>query len=319
MARTSDDIRAALAAPFPPSDIEWRISHTNAEGTTAMVLAYITARAVMDRLDSVLGIGAWSSKLTRIDGGFICELSATIRGLPVTRCDVSQDSDVEPLKGGASGALKRAAVQFGIGRDLYDLPDSWVDLARAKTKGAHYHKMKDGSARYWLPPRLASATPAARPAPPVTPPAADRLEALADSYDQSPADDAVPLDVLAAEAAEDVGDANEDLSWTVPLKEPAAPKATSAATGDGTIGGLIIGHPCPDCSNVWPCSDHPHCPKCTAPMWDNREPTRGGKGQFPKKNSKAPDFTCRKKKQGCEGLYWTGEWQKAAAANQPPF
>lgn len=50
------DIFNALAAPFHPKDIEWRAGATNADKTKAMALAYITSRAVMDRLDEVMSL-----------------------------------------------------------------------------------------------------------------------------------------------------------------------------------------------------------------------------------------------------------------------
>jgi hypothetical protein len=37
----------------------------------------------------------------------------------------------------------------------------------------------------------------------------------------------------------------------------------------------------------------PNCPKCSGPMWDNREG---------KRNPKAPDFKC--KDRGCDGVIW---------------
>lgn len=59
------------------------------------------------------------------------------------------------------------------------------------------------------------------------------------------------------------------------------------------------------------------CPNCSGPMWDNREAERGGTSKFPKKNPKAPDFSCKDK--GCidahagaehASVWWTNEWQK---------
>jgi hypothetical protein len=48
--------------------------------------------------------------------------------------------------------------------------------------------------------------------------------------------------------------------------------------------------------------DEPPCPSCGKQMWDNREPDRGGKGKYPKKNPKQPDFKCRDKE--CDGVLW---------------
>jgi hypothetical protein len=299
----ASELRAALAAPFPKEAIEWRISHTDKAETKAMVLAYLTARAVMDRLDDVLGVDGWSSTLTRIEGGFVCELGLLINGIWIKRSDVAQESDIEGLKGAASGALKRAAVSFGIGRYLYDVPDTWVDLHKTKPgAAANYHKSKlDGSARYWLPPGV-QLQARAKPAPTI-----ERVEALAKHYGQH-SDETMPDEVLMGEAEAQHGDAWEGPD-EVPLAPPKAARAQPAPVGDGVLHGLVIGHPCPDCSNAWPCEDHPRCPTCTGPMFDNREVARGGKGKFPKSNGKAPDFACIRKKQGCAGIFWTNEWQ----------
>ncbi|MCA1572759.1 MAG: hypothetical protein LC798_21195 [Chloroflexi bacterium] len=50
----------------------------------------------------------------------------TVNG--VTRSDVGMPSSQEPIKGAYSDALKRAAVHFGIGRELYELPRIYVKL-----------------------------------------------------------------------------------------------------------------------------------------------------------------------------------------------
>lgn len=94
------------------------------------LLPYVDARDVQDRLDAVCGIGGWSFELEPlvVDAG---ELRVA-RGRPsiagVTRDDIGTASQWEPSKGCASDALKRAAVQWGIGRYLYRLPAVWVEL-----------------------------------------------------------------------------------------------------------------------------------------------------------------------------------------------
>jgi len=51
-----------------------------------------------------------------------------------------------------------------------------------------------------------------------------------------------------------------------------------------------------------PNPDVPWCPECGKDMWDHREPERGGKGRYPKKNPRGPDFKCRDR--ACEGARW---------------
>ncbi len=58
-------------------------------------------------------------------------LNVTLEATPtpaLTRDDIGTALQWEPSKGCASDALKRAAVQWGIGRYLYRLPAVWVEL-----------------------------------------------------------------------------------------------------------------------------------------------------------------------------------------------
>jgi hypothetical protein len=50
---------ANLCKPFPPEDIEWRVGNVAKSGKSCTLLAYITSRAVMDRLDAVVPQSTW--------------------------------------------------------------------------------------------------------------------------------------------------------------------------------------------------------------------------------------------------------------------
>tara|TARA_R100000963_G_C4625243_1_gene91637 strand:+ start:410 stop:718 length:309 start_codon:yes stop_codon:yes gene_type:complete len=78
----------------------------------------------MDRLDEVFGVGGWQSRFEWVGNRMMCKLSAEVSGLWVCKSDGADDSNIEGAKGGISDALKRAAVQFGIGRYLY-YPDAF--------------------------------------------------------------------------------------------------------------------------------------------------------------------------------------------------
>lgn len=152
-----DTIETKLKEPFSAKDIEWRISRQGLYNgkPKATCLAYLTARAVMDRLDEVVGSTNWSTKFTVLNSGVLCQLSVTINGTTVTREDGCEPSDIEPFKGALSGAFKRAAVQFGIGRYLYHLEEASAVFVTSDTKGARKTKMKeDGNWYSWIPPSL---------------------------------------------------------------------------------------------------------------------------------------------------------------------
>lgn len=138
MSRILDDaILAELKNPFPTEQVKWRVGATNEKRENGKVvkradngiaLAYIDSRDVQKRLDDVLGISNWRDTLTRVDEGFVCEIEIKIDGEWVKRSDAAGLTKVEPIKGGASDAFKRAAAKWGVGRYLYYLPNIWVAL-----------------------------------------------------------------------------------------------------------------------------------------------------------------------------------------------
>ena len=136
-----------LAEPFPASDIEWRVGQAgqNGERVWAKVLAYVTNRAIMDRLDGVCGPENWANQFTAgPSGGVLCGISIMVDGYWVTKWDGAENTDFEAVKGGLSGAMKRAAVHWGIGRYLYGLEAGWADI---NDNGAHYQP-KDKQGKY---------------------------------------------------------------------------------------------------------------------------------------------------------------------------
>jgi hypothetical protein len=149
-----------LQQPFPASRIEWRVAQETKDSTRVMVLAYLTSRAVMERLDEVFGPMGWQTQYSKgPDGGVMCGIAVRQMGegddssVWVTKWDGAENTDFEPVKGGLSGSMKRAAVHWGIGRYLYDLDSAWVPL---KSKGKNYHRSKSGKPAYWDAPLLPS-------------------------------------------------------------------------------------------------------------------------------------------------------------------
>lgn len=125
----SKTLLAQLKNPFDPRFVKFRVGATNKDKTKGIALAYIDSREVMRRLDDVCGIDGWESRYLPMDGGFICQLSIRMPdGRWVTKSNAAGFTLVEPIKGGASDALKRAAATWGIGRYLYYLPNSWVPI-----------------------------------------------------------------------------------------------------------------------------------------------------------------------------------------------
>lgn len=118
-----------LKAPFPVESLHWRMGKLNAKGDKALMLVYIDARDVMDRLDEVFG-SHWSDDYKEVMGRLVCTI--TIDG--VSKSDGAGDTNFEAEKGGLSDAFKRAAVKWGVGRYLYDASkyNTWVSYSEDK-------------------------------------------------------------------------------------------------------------------------------------------------------------------------------------------
>jgi hypothetical protein len=144
MSNTEDRkaIFAALRAPFPVDQVRWRIQRKTKDGKKALVLAYIDARDVQDRLDTVMGPDHWEvSYAEQASGIMLATIRLRFHSVDkeddnkeyfydewVSKSDGAGETQVEAEKGKVSGALKRAAVAWGIGRYLYSLGTNWVTL-----------------------------------------------------------------------------------------------------------------------------------------------------------------------------------------------
>lgn len=156
-----------LSAAFAPSEIHWRAQNVvaNDNGARALALAYIDARDVMDRLDSVVGPANWQdSYVETAKGRLICQLSIRVDGEWITKSDGAGDTAVEGEKGAMSDAFKRAAVKFGIGRYLYSLGNVWAECDVNKRDNKNYWKAWKPSAQNAFAAALAKVSP---PPPPL--------------------------------------------------------------------------------------------------------------------------------------------------------
>lgn len=150
-------LRQSLSAPFARSDIEFRVGRVSAKNRKANVLAYITARGIMNRLDGVFGIEGWKDEYEVLQTGVKCRLSVKIGKDWVTKEDVAPFTNIEALKGAFSDSLKRAGVKFGIGRYLYDLPEHWVEIQSERPRDASlpvHYILSDSVTGWWVEPQL---------------------------------------------------------------------------------------------------------------------------------------------------------------------
>lgn len=147
------ELRRRLSEPFAASDVEWRITKTRNQNSEGLAVAFIDGRAVQNRLDDVVGPFFWRTrfipwhqyvpkpaKYEQVDtpkapvSSQLCGLSIyhEERGEWIEKIDGAENTDIETIKGGISDSFKRAAVLWGIGRYLYDIPAVWTALDRYK-------------------------------------------------------------------------------------------------------------------------------------------------------------------------------------------
>jgi hypothetical protein len=140
MDNSNEDLRNKFAAPFADRDIEWRLQWASKEKNTGIAVPYVTNRAIQQRLDLSVGPENWKNEFLPWHGdknnpAQLCGISVWITshgegGEWVTKYDGAEDSEKEPIKGGLSDAMKRAAVQWGVGRYLYGMDTVYVETEK---------------------------------------------------------------------------------------------------------------------------------------------------------------------------------------------
>ena len=156
-----------LAKKFPEEDIEWRIQQNGkgSKGYWALVIPYITNRAIMQRLDDAVGPGNWKNefKATPCNTGYQCGISIKINNEWVTRWDGSEvvgAGNIDKVKSTMSAAMKRTGVQWGIGRYLYQFEVGFAIVkdcdSRYKVEpGFTFHENKKKQEKFqWKPPAV---------------------------------------------------------------------------------------------------------------------------------------------------------------------
>ena len=149
-----------LTDKFTDAELEWKPQSTgiNTSKPWAMVLCYVSARAIQDRLDAVYGVLGWKDTYRFEAKGTVCTLSVwdSKGNYWVNKENGSQETDIESFKGGISSAFKRVAASgFGIGRYLYSLDIVFANCSLEKKQGWNKAKTKDGKWFYWETPTLA--------------------------------------------------------------------------------------------------------------------------------------------------------------------
>jgi hypothetical protein len=157
-----------LRERFDPTLISWRVGQAGKKQNGqvwAKILAYVDNRLIQDRLDEVCGPENWCNQYKEgPGGGVICGISIYVPGHPntvsasigstygewVTKWDGADNTDIESVKGGLSDSMKRAAVQWGIARYLYDLGETFADIGEGQPYYANCKVKVRGGGDEWV-------------------------------------------------------------------------------------------------------------------------------------------------------------------------
>lgn len=141
---SNEDLLIELQAPFPLSQVRWRVTNTANNRTRGQVVPYADPRACTDRLNSLVTPQGWTrsyetttmNNITRtkrnneiVTGKILVICKVTIEGLGTHSGTGEEWADEDnALTSAEAQAFKRACSCLGLGRYFYDFDAPWVDL-----------------------------------------------------------------------------------------------------------------------------------------------------------------------------------------------
>ncbi len=124
----------ALLAPFAPGQVKIKVQGRSKDRSKGFIVPYVEGNAIRERLDAVVGFQHWTATYTPILSevpSVKCRLILGPTGadgageLEITKENIGTGED---HKNACTDSLKRAAMEFGIGRYLWECPQVWIDL-----------------------------------------------------------------------------------------------------------------------------------------------------------------------------------------------
>ena len=135
-----------LKKPIPHS---WRVQSYSKNKPVATVMAYIDQRDLMDVLDAYCEYG-WQKKYEEVAGNLFCSIGINMPdGTTQWRSDCGVESNQDAEKGRASDAAKRAGVNWGVGRFLYDMKIQYVTTNAKKDASNYPHCIDEQGKQIW--------------------------------------------------------------------------------------------------------------------------------------------------------------------------
>jgi hypothetical protein len=124
-------------------EIECRVQSVKENGL--VLLLYKDARVDMNILDETVGSSNWQREHYECKGNLFCRVGIGIARQNssewVWKSDCGTESNTEAQKGEASDSFKRACFNWGIGRELYTAPFTWIPADKCNIKnGKCYDK-----------------------------------------------------------------------------------------------------------------------------------------------------------------------------------
>lgn len=111
--------------PLRADEIEVRIARV-INGKGVQLLFYKDARVDQNILDETVGPMNWQRSHSRDNANCTVSIWDTEKKIWVSKEDTGTESNTEAQKGLASDSFKRACFNWGIGRELYTAPDTYV-------------------------------------------------------------------------------------------------------------------------------------------------------------------------------------------------
>lgn len=150
-----------LTDHFDVKDVDFKPQTFSKAGDKALAIAFVDPRRYQERLDEVVGIQNWSVEYRAIGETSTIEkpnAPAQIRAACVARITIFDPStgrtivreEVGEFDGAgmamyptaSAQAFKRACVTLGLGRYLYDLPQTWALVENRRITDAEIARMR---------------------------------------------------------------------------------------------------------------------------------------------------------------------------------
>ena len=124
MTTDAKQLSLALTAPFPADAVHWK--PLSVKGNRALAAAYLDARAVMQRLDCVFGVGGWKDAYQLVAGGsVVCTLSVKVDGEWIDKTDVGSPSRTAGRRRQAESRVQRCPPAWHSKRPYAAEQEPW--------------------------------------------------------------------------------------------------------------------------------------------------------------------------------------------------